>query len=1834
MKRYIYTILFLITTLAADAQISLLRDINQGGATTGANPNNFVTMGSFIYYSANDGVRGVELWRTDGTPGGTAMVKDINPGDSSYPDYMVVVGSTLYFTASDGENGFELWKSDGTAAGTVMVDDIYAGFGDSYPSYTVAIGSTALYFSAEHPDYGNELFKLDIATNTVSLVSDINVGTPGSYPYLLTYTTGTTIYFNADDGNTGSELWKSDGSGAGTTRIKDIWSGPNGSYPDYITVVSGSTVIFNADDGTNGPELWMTNGTSVGTTMTSNINATAGEGSYPYSFKVFGSFIYFTADNGTNGPELWRTNLSGTSATMFEINTGVDGSYPDGFTIYNSTMFFSAYDASNGYELWRTTAGGTPTQTIFNAGTASGSPNGFIVFNSLLWFTATQASTGAELWRYNGSIFSITEIVNGATGGNPRGYTPLGSNLIFTATDGSGYEVWKHNGTTASVVLDALSGSGGSNPNTFVYNGAGITYFVADDGTGNEVWKTDGTPVGTVKLKDINAAAAGSSPSNLTMVGSTLYFRANDGADVELWKSDGTTAGTVKLDIHLTGSSNPTNFFAFSATTLFVSATNGTSGAELFKVVNGGTPTLVADWNAGTASSSPNSFALMGGFAYFSATTAATGSELFRTNGTSITVVKDIVNGTTGTGPRLLTTLGTYVYFSCAATLGNSANQELWRTDGTDAGTVLVKETRDGVLTGNPQNLTVYNNRLYFTANDGVNGTELWKHDPTLPIADANSTILFKNINPGSLSSSPSNFYIFGGKLYFRASTPTSGSEPWVTDGTAVNTTLFKEIGPGPSSGGFSYPVTVGSAMYFVGKDNTGSNVWVTDGRACGTFALSPYPTAATASSLNVAVTGTGGSKVIFAMAAEGTDRELFIADPSLVSFPVVPGISAQPGTQSITIGNPVNFNVTATGSGLTYQWQKNNVNISGATASSYSIPSVIDTDAGDYKVIVTGTCGQLTSNPATLTVIATTPANPPSALAYAPTTNSIGVSFTAASGSPTGYLVLRREGSAPTEVPVDGTTYTAGTLFGTSKVVSAGASTSGIDTGLAAATQVFYAIYSYNGGGSLIKYLSTPLTGFSFTLAAEPTDQPTNLVFSNLDGTTLSGTFTAAAGGAGSYIAIRKLDAAPTGVPLDGKSYTLGEAVGDGVVAYIGIAGTFGDSGLTPEAKYYYAIFSANGSGATLNYNIVTPLQNNVTTLAAEPLAASQVRFSAVTASAWTVAYTPPTPVAAGYLVLRQSGNTLTAQPVDGTTYALNGSVGAATVAYVGDKTTFNEALTLASFTYVVFAYNGTGATINYRTSTAPLGFITNDTSAPAITDDTVTPFAAGSALKIIASVSEPESSILEVTAAYRSINKGGLATTLPMNLNQGKYELTVPAVEIGDLGVEYTISATNSLSLKSTKAGKASLTMADQTVSFSAFGSDVTSYRIVSVPLDLTNKSIAEVFGDDLGTYDGVNWRMYRYDNGATTELLPTSQIDLGKGYWLIVKTNKTIDSGPGKTANVSVDAPFTYELKNGWNQIGNPYNFNMVWQDVLTASGVNLKLRTYSGSWADGPILKKFEGGFVLSNGTATLKFPTVYNTAAGRPSGEDNIMRNPIDQPNWEVLFDIKQNGMVNKLGGFGMNTRADALFDEFDDFTLPRFLDFVEVNHDKKFSGIPYTKDVVPTTTNYTWDFNVESNRSGAVDMKWDNSYFGIGDRELVLWDDEESVPVNMRSTDTYSFNQSGSRRFKLFYGDRKYIAEKTTKNDVLIHRLSPNPADGEVNVAFTIPGTEKSFVEIRVLNSLGQPVTSLFNGQLQGGYHEVTWSGADSQGMRPSQGVYLVEVSANGQRLAKRVVLK
>lgn len=172
------------------------------------------------------------------------------------------------------------------------------------------------------------------------------------------------------------------------------------------------------------------------------------------------------------------------------------------------------------------------------------------------------------------------------------------------------------------------------------------------------------------------------------------------------------------------------------------------------------------------------------------------------------------------------TAMGDTVYFVAK---DPQAGAELWRTDGTQAGTTLVKDINPGVASAWPSQLTVVNGTLYFVADDGAHGYELWKSDGT-----AIGTTLVKDIYPGATQSGISELLNLNGTLLFIATSPAAEAQLWRSNGAADTTVMVTS------------PNLVGAATRFYKLIRAGdlvalrsfSGIWRSDGTPDGTHQL------------------------------------------------------------------------------------------------------------------------------------------------------------------------------------------------------------------------------------------------------------------------------------------------------------------------------------------------------------------------------------------------------------------------------------------------------------------------------------------------------------------------------------------------------------------------------------------------------------------------------------------------------------------------------------------------------------------------------------------------------------------------------------------------------------------------------------------------------------------------------------------------------------------------------------------------------------------------------------------------------------------------------------
>jgi ELWxxDGT repeat protein len=904
--------------------VTLVGDINQTtqpAFTPGSAQISSAQVGNWTYFSASDGLHANELWRSNGTASGTALVKAIDgpgltPDMPSTIDHLTALGNQVFFTVDDGVHGNEVWISDGTAAGTHLLVDINKG--QDLPPGTDGVGSNAddfvvvgndVFFTAEDATHGRELWVSDGTSNGTYLVRDLdpfNTVPDSIGPTDLTAYNGQ-VYFYASDGLHGRELWTTDGSKDGTRMVADLNRGAAdgapqddsitfpGSTPGPMMAVMGNYLYFVGNNGFSGEEIFRTDGTWHGTSEVRDIRGRGQASADPRSLTVVNGLLYFTADDGIHGRSLWDSDgtsqgthiVAGPNMIGFEslqdirqvtafgtriafISTTTDGGeglwVSDGskagtrmlkeiapqqtlfpplahaefipwesntqeLLVNGSLLYFTAYDPVHGRELWKTdgTLPGTALVRDIRYGPAGSEITLIAGQGNHILLAANDGRFGRELWTSDGTfegtrqIRDINTLPNDA---NPSSPVQAGNNLFFAADDGvHGEQLWMLDGTTGKTRMVAyinqtvgptwLAGGdmlpqGADIHDMIALNGR--VYFGANDGIhGDELWVSDGTVAGTHMVKDINTQPplpwlwgssginGGASISQLLVLNGQLYFTANDGIHGdELWTSDGTSAGT-----HLVKDIDTQNSAPVPIPLVYQS---------------GGTPAsaqaaIPPNWNFGNDSSYPTSLTVMGNRLFFAASDGVHGNELWVSDGTDAgTVMLRNINpeaaGANPTpedsNPTDLTRVGAYLFFAADDGIHGT---ELWRTNGTTQGTVPVQDINRTTSTpfgssapvpgsSFPSNLTAVGNSLYFTADDGVSGIGLWKSDGT-------GTRLIRSLGSTLVDGetvSVSEMTAVGSRLFFSSNAGNAGFELWTSDGTTAGTNMVLDLYPGSTT--------------------------------------------------------------------------------------------------------------------------------------------------------------------------------------------------------------------------------------------------------------------------------------------------------------------------------------------------------------------------------------------------------------------------------------------------------------------------------------------------------------------------------------------------------------------------------------------------------------------------------------------------------------------------------------------------------------------------------------------------------------------------------------------------------------------------------------------------------------------------------------------------------------------------------------------------------------------------------------------------------------------------------------------------------------------------
>ncbi len=608
-----------------------------------------------------------------------ALLMDLNDTVlSSNPTAAVQIQGTTYFAATTQELGTELWATDGTTAGTNLVADLAVGQMSGSPRNLTTLGNQIVFVSgfAEEGSLspGAGLFTYD--GSVVTRLATLSEFSSGFGESSAVFALGNELIVVFQD-SFGTSLWKTNGEVSGTQLLSSglVAGSMSMTTVTYASAVLGGVLLINlpGDGFSTSSTLIRTDGTSLGTQVIRSSDPSFGPDAPPADIVIAGGKAFFVSNSSLDGLGLYATD--GTAVGTQLVMTigggfllGMIGSMAE----LDGLLYFTFNDGFEGNDLWKSngTAAGTMLAVDIAPGLNTGIESKLFVWQGALYFAA-RTNGKVELFTSDGTALGTQQVYDSGTtfGLIPSNFSALPGAFVFQTWDG---QLWGSDGTSSGTLfLSTVSG--------FSYTAVGSqVYFVASSpGFGRELWKTDGTVNGTARLSDLNPGGLDGVDEILAATSNGVIFRGTSALGTELGFSNGTVNGTYLIDV-----------------------AQGTPPADIVDYVAVGSDFYVS--------------AVINGQ-----------RQLLKVN--SDTGVKTVLRNFNFGSPVNLTYWNGHVYF--AASGASNQGVELWRTNGTFAGTLLWKDMNPGSASSSPRNFTVFNNRLFFTARTASNGEEMWEVD-------------------------------------------------------------------------------------------------------------------------------------------------------------------------------------------------------------------------------------------------------------------------------------------------------------------------------------------------------------------------------------------------------------------------------------------------------------------------------------------------------------------------------------------------------------------------------------------------------------------------------------------------------------------------------------------------------------------------------------------------------------------------------------------------------------------------------------------------------------------------------------------------------------------------------------------------------------------------------------------------------------------------------------------------------------------------------------------------------------------------------------------------
>jgi len=497
------------------------------------------------------------------------------------------------------------------------------------------------------------------------------------------------------------------------------------------------------------------------------------------------------------------------------------------------------------------------------------------------------------------------------------------------------------------------------------------------------------------------------------------------------------------------------------------------------------------------------------------------------------------------------------------------------------------------------------------------------------------------------------------------------------------------------------------------------------------------------------------------------------------------------------------------------------------------------------------------------------------------------------------------------------------------------------------------------------------------------------------------------------------------------------------------------------------------------------------------------------------------------------------------------------------------------------------------------------------------------GSGVTVTIGATDPNNDITGVSVYFKNISDDAFIS-ISMSEASGSYSATIGDAEFDDLGIVLFFEATDGTNTVQTEVFAIATLVAANTASITSLkvSADQLDYAIISMPYQ--SVGVTTILAE-LGDYDNEKWRLFHYNGSGNQEFPSFSTFEPGRGYWFLNNSVSSISLGEGTSVLIGDNSPFNLSLRNGQNQIGNPFPFGLDWQAVIdhnAANGITVNpltvWRAGTGYSADVTSLSKFQGAFLSHSANQSIEIPITAINPSGRTADVFTTVPNSGTPGfgNWTFGLNMDNGTLKYNVSTVGMNDKANTGRDDMDMWPLPRLYKHLDLIFDNG-----NTQDMVQVMDFYKWSFEVQSNfESEPITLSWDNLPLLNSDYGLFLVDVERQLLIDLSGSSAYQFTPAGSHHgFELYFGMKSDLqllihAERNFMGDPY-----PNPTTSELIVPISTTA-DQAHVRLAFMDLSGRVIFEWDNPGLGQGFHELGFDLPGILGNAVQAGTYIIQM--------------